>query len=260
MTAATVINALALPADSRVDQRVAKKLLSENGAPTASDKRHINDGIEELVWLAALKPATIGVSAYRDETREYLEIAVLSLTLRPGAKAARLAELVHRAIPYPVFLVLAQPDGLSLSLAHLRWSRGQSGQTVLEDSLVTAAVDEANPATPDFLASLNVTAQPRHDLRAFYQGWIGCFEGYAAAGITGAFTLCESPALHQVRRESLDEYDRLTREIAGNPAQPPCGLESPVERSRIPPRPDRQPPLKTRTHDRFREYPNSSAR
>ncbi len=214
MTKDFIIAALGLPADARVDQRVAKTLLAENGAPTAADKRQIKDGIEELSWLAALKPGTIGVPLYRDETREYLEIAVLSLILRPGAKAARLAKLIHRAIPYPVFLILTQPDGLSLSLAHLRWSQGQSGQTVLDGSLVTAALDAETPATGDFLASLNVASQPRHDLRAFYQGWIDRFEGYAAAGITGAYTLCESPALYQTRREVLAEYERLTREIA----------------------------------------------
>ncbi len=35
-------------ASARVDQRVPKKLLVENGAPTAADKRSIKDGIEEL--------------------------------------------------------------------------------------------------------------------------------------------------------------------------------------------------------------------
>jgi hypothetical protein len=92
MTAATVIAALCLPADVRVDQRVPKKLLVENGAPTAADKRQINDGIKELLWLAALKPATIGVPAYRDEIREYLEIAAIELTFRPEAKAPRLPQ------------------------------------------------------------------------------------------------------------------------------------------------------------------------
>ena len=61
MTAASVIAALCLPADARMDQRVPKKLLVENGAPTAADKHQINEGIEELLWIAALKPATIGV-------------------------------------------------------------------------------------------------------------------------------------------------------------------------------------------------------
>ena len=92
MNAEALLAALDLPAGSRVDQRVPKKLLLENGAPTAADKRHINEGIEEFMWLAALKPTTIGVPEYRDDVREYLEVAVLRLTLRAGAKATRLVD------------------------------------------------------------------------------------------------------------------------------------------------------------------------
>ncbi|RMD60632.1 MAG: DUF4391 domain-containing protein, partial [Planctomycetota bacterium] len=123
MTGDEVIAALDLPAGARVERRVPKTLLVEHGAPTAADKRRINDGIERIQWIAALKPATVGVAAYRDEAREYLEIAVLRVTLRAGAKADRLAELLHRAVPYPVFAVVETPDGLVLSLAHLRWSQ-----------------------------------------------------------------------------------------------------------------------------------------
>ena len=35
MSTATLVNALALPLDARLDQRVPKKLLLEQGAPTA---------------------------------------------------------------------------------------------------------------------------------------------------------------------------------------------------------------------------------
>jgi hypothetical protein len=87
---ADLIAALALPADTRVDRRVPKKLLLEQGAPTAADKRQIQDGIDELTWVAALKPNTIGVPAFRDEVREYLEIAVVAATLRSEAKGTRL--------------------------------------------------------------------------------------------------------------------------------------------------------------------------
>ncbi len=67
LSAQTLIHALRLPEGCRVDQRVPKKLLLENGAPTAADKRLIKDGIEELQWVAALKPTTIGVPDYRDD-------------------------------------------------------------------------------------------------------------------------------------------------------------------------------------------------
>ena len=40
----------------------------------------------------------------RDDVREYLEIAVLSVALRAAAKPERLAEPIHRAVPNPVLL------------------------------------------------------------------------------------------------------------------------------------------------------------
>ena len=228
MTAASVIAALHLPADARVDQRVPKKLLVENGAPTAADKRQINDGIEELHWLAALKPATIGVPIFRDDTREYLEIAVLALTLRAGAKAPRLTELIHRAIPYPVFLIQSQPGGLTLSLAHLRWSQGQSGQTVLDGPLITATVNADSPATAAFLASLNVTSQPRQHLHALYQGWMERFEAHAAAQLTGNFTPALDTAAAERRRIALAEHERLTCEMTSLRAR--AGKETQLNR------------------------------
>ena len=120
--------ALALPDSALVDRRVPKTLLMENGAPTAADKRRILEDIEEIRWLAALKPTTVGVAEYRDAAREYLEIAVLQLILRSGASADRITELVHRAVPYPLLLVKRQADEVALSLVHKRWSQGGNGQ------------------------------------------------------------------------------------------------------------------------------------
>ena len=96
-----VINALPLPQDARVDQRVPKKLLLEQGAPTAPDKRQIQEGLEEMFWVAALKPTNVAVPEFRDDVREYLEIAMLTATLRSATQPTRLVELIHRAIPYP---------------------------------------------------------------------------------------------------------------------------------------------------------------
>ena len=84
-----MIAALELPADSWVEQKVPKRMLLEKSAFTAADKRCIHGGVEQLVWLAALKPTTIGVPEYRDGIREYVEIAVLKLELRAEAKTTR---------------------------------------------------------------------------------------------------------------------------------------------------------------------------
>ena len=70
MKASLLLDALDLPECARVVKRVPKTMLHEHGAPTAADKRQINEGIEQLVWVAALKPTTIGVAEYRAELEQ----------------------------------------------------------------------------------------------------------------------------------------------------------------------------------------------
>ncbi len=216
MNFAPVIDALALPADARVDQRVPKKLLLEQGAPTAADKRQIQDGIEEMLWIAALKPTNIGVPAFRDEAREYLEIAVLTVTLRAAAKPTRLTELIHRAIPYPVVLVTAHDETVSLSLAHKRWSQGETGKVVIEEVRRTAPFRPDTPTAEEapFLASLALAGLPTRDLFALYQGWLDRVAALEAAQITGAFASPGSADRASVLRGDLDTHARLQRDLA----------------------------------------------
>jgi hypothetical protein len=211
----TLIEALDLPTGSRVDQRVPKKLLLENGAPTAADKRIINDGIEELLWLAALKPTTIGVPEYRDDVREYLEIAVLRVTLRPAGKATRLVELVHRAVPYPLLMLTEQGERFGVSAAHKRWSQGETGKTVLEGDVVAAEQDLENDGErwPAFRDAMALGKQPRTTLYALYQGWIDTLLALQAARITGAFAVVADAEHAAIRRDALQECARLDGEI-----------------------------------------------
>jgi len=212
-----LIAALELPASCRVDQRIPKKLLVENGAPTAADKRNITEGIEEIQWVASLKPSTIGVPEYRDDCREYLEIAVLHIALRQDAKAARIAELTHRAVPYPILLLLTAQDKLILSMAHIRWAQNEAGKVVLDGESVAVALNETTPA-PEvfsaFLQALSITRQPRENLRVLYQGWLDTLAAFQAAQITGAFTQSQTDEQAAARRASLLACRELEQQIA----------------------------------------------
>lgn len=215
MIFAPVIDALALPPDARVDQRVPKKLLLDQGIPTAADKRQIQDGIEEIHWIAALKPTTIGVPEYRDEVREYLEIAVLTVFFRQAAKPARLIELIHRAIPYPVVLLSGQSEAVSLSLAHKRWSQGEAGKVVIEDVRRTSPLnmEALESQEAQFLSSLALSTLPAPDLFVLYQAWIDRLAGLEAANITGSFTPPTSAEHSTTLRDGLANHARLQYEL-----------------------------------------------
>ena len=166
--------------------------------------------------MAALKPTNIAVPAFRDDVREYLEIAVLTATLRSAAKPTRLIELIHRAIPYPLVLVAAHGDAVSLSLAHKRWSQGETGKVVIEDVYRTAPFRPDTPTAEEapFLASLPISSLPNHDLFALYQGWLDRVAALEAARITGTFAPPDSADRAAMLRECLDRHARLQRGIA----------------------------------------------
>lgn len=214
----TVVASLALPTNCRVDQRVPKKMLAEHGGATTTDRRLLTDGIAEAHWLAALKPTTVAVPAWCDEAREYLELAVLTVELRAshasGAQRERLSELVHRAIPYPVLLLILTPDLMELSLVHKRAAQNEAGRVVLDGELVRLVLGEEEPIPDGLLAALVVDRQPHQHLMAFYQGWIDTVIAAQAARVTGHFVIAATPDQAASRRAALREHQLLEQEAA----------------------------------------------
>lgn len=232
-----LVGALRLPASCRVDQRVPKKMLAEHGAPTAADRRLLTDGIEELQWIAALKPGTVAIPEHRADGREYLEVAVLSVLVRAthgkASQWLRLAELVHRAVPYPLLLVQAlvpstaatpddgpppPPAQLALSLAHKRAAQNEAGKVVLDGELVRSELLGTDPGAASVVGSLleamALDRQPHQDLMALYQGWMDCLTAAEAARLTGNFRLPNGPTAAAAQREALRACQRLEQEAA----------------------------------------------
>ena len=180
-----ITDAFALPSQCRVDQRIPKKLLLENyhPAPSAADKRLINDTLASIDWLAALKPHTCAIPAHRSPERDYLEIALIATTAKPGrplsaSQTHTIAQRIHRAIPYPVILLQSSspprqthptesndPTGstaftaftaptaapsITLSLAHKRQALNDPSRTALDGELcsITLTASELAPTQP----------------------------------------------------------------------------------------------------------------
>jgi len=212
---ANIMAALDLPANSLVNQRIPKTMLIKNSAPTAADKKRINADIEEIKWLAALKPSTSAVPEYRDSLREYLEIAVISVYLRNPTKIDRLSELVHRTIPYPVFLILVLELNITLSLAHIRWSQAKSEETVIDNEIVSTSfnTEKNNDLYRTFLNAISFMLQPRNNMFSLYQGWIDTLIAMKVAQLTGTFTKSLTTEHAKARQAALNQCTKLEAEM-----------------------------------------------
>lgn len=214
----SIVTSLCLPASCRVDQRVPKKMLSEQGGATATDRRLLTEGIEEAQWLAVVKPGTAAVPVWRDAEREYLEVVVLSVEVRASHAHAgqiqRLTELIHRAIPYPVLLILVSPGAVTLSLAHKRASLSEAGKVVLDGEITSLLLNVAGPAPDRLLEVLSLSERSHIHLQALYQRWIDCLLAARAESLTGRFRVTSTPEQAERRRAELREYQRMEQEAA----------------------------------------------
>src|ERR1700704_821863 len=88
-------------------KRVFKSLFHENAVLGITDKKAFRDDVDTIMWQYTLKPTTIPIAAYEDDTREYLEVALLQVNLQTPQRIGRIAEIIHRAIPYPLIVVFS---------------------------------------------------------------------------------------------------------------------------------------------------------
>lgn len=211
-----LFNALALPDEARVEQRVAKALLVERGDLPLADRRVVEAELDRLTWGATLKPATTGLAAYADDSRDYGQIVVMAATLKREAKAERLVEVIHRVVAHPLVLLAGDGRGVALSVGLKRRHEREAGRVVVERLTASPALDGGEDTLEQaFLASLPLAGVAAHDLWSLHTGWEERAEAYAAARIAGTFRLPRDAADADARRAALAAYSAQAREVAG---------------------------------------------
>ena len=210
------IRALDLPVSSLLMKRIPKIALVRNGAPTARDKRKLNEEIESIRWIATLKPTTISVQQFVDSKREYLEINVLQTSLKETGNYSRIVELIHKAIPYPILLLTEDSSKLTISLAHKRWSEGAIGQTVIDGSITVCELQrgEPNGLERSLLSQVSLLLQPRTNLYSLYQGWFHAIQAFEAGRFTGNYQVSRSHDEAINREKALKDYQVIVMRIA----------------------------------------------
>ena len=205
---------LGFPDGSLLDKRIFKRMVLEHGELTASDKRTLSDDVGKLTWKYTLKASTVQVLPYEDAEREYLEVAVVEALLSSRRRATRIAEMIQRAIPYPVLLVLVEGNGLCVSVAHKRFSQAEKGSIVAEDFLrspwIEGPLSDLDHAFCDALAMSKLS---QVDFYALYRDIVRAVLARTCAELTGTFVL-DAGQPERNRRQRLEQCHQMDRDIS----------------------------------------------
>ena len=179
------------PTSCHLGKRVYKRLFYENAKLTAYDKKILKEDVETVCWQLSFKPTTIPIQPYKDERREYLEVALVEIALHGKNRISRLSELVHRAIPYPLILMCTFEDEACFSSADKRFSEAERDVVVAEEVRLSDWIDLSGPSAvqAEFLKSLDVTGWSYTNFRTFYNSFINRLLALESAAYTGSFSL-----------------------------------------------------------------------
>lgn len=200
-----VLETLGLPVETRVRQSglvVAKKQFFTQADLSSADKKKF-DAVERVRWEHTLKPETTNISAFRDEVREYGEIEVLTAELRERKGVGRLAEIILRAMPYPLLLFFQHGDEWQLWMGLLRYSEAERGAMTVTEMQATEWLSE----DAELWKQMAFSNQHAADMYALYQAW---YDTVSRAKLTA---LTEETLSKEVDGEEARERLKAVAEI-----------------------------------------------
>lgn len=224
------LDLLAVPKACEINKPIFKKMFldandGKKAILDAADKKALKDDIDKIRWLHTLKPNTINIAPYKDQEREYPEIAILHIELAHTERLKRIAHFINRAIPYPlVMLFTCETDGaqnLALVLADKRINQADKEKWVIEDSIHTRwiTLTSVSSAEYEFFENLKISKLPFTNFFELYQALIERVVAVKCAEHSGIFSIEKAATSSQksssqktsntARLDKLRELERL---------------------------------------------------
>ena len=209
--------AMGIPEGCRLGKRIFKKLFHENSELGTTDKKAFKDDIDKVTWMFKLEPNSVLIPALANDEREYLEVAVLQVDCKTQKRTGRIAQIIHRAIPYPLMIVFSYESLVLISLAHKRFSQSEKGAIVAEEFHNSDWVDLTCPSDvqTSFLNSLELKSVPHTNLFAFYSSVVDRMTALECSRLTGTWSQNENREDYALRRKSMAKCRELEMEISG---------------------------------------------
>lgn len=185
---------LNIPNSCIVDQTVFKKEFLSNTDLLSSDKKIINDHIKKVVWKYCLKPDTINIQPYKSDERDYLEIEIMEVQLNEDSKVKRIAEIIMRAIPYPILLVLVKDNQIQLVTGDMRKNLSDSSKVTVEDFSFTGWINlnSEDIFRDNLFAELNISKLSYINFYEMYKDIIAKVNLYNVSKIKGSLVNTEN--------------------------------------------------------------------
>jgi len=207
----SIFEILQIPDSAKLNRRIPKKQFFERLPMSKVEKTLFGQAVEKVILHYTIKPDTLNIPTYEDETKRYDEIHIMTIYLKDQMKWRQVARMIHR-IPYPLILLFAYETKFCIHTLQKRKNRNDATQLTAEEEETSEWIDQTALSEIDkaFLQSISFSQLPLTHLFAFYKAVTEQIIAYRAAKLSGSLKKSKD---FEEQKALLKEFDEKQMEL-----------------------------------------------
>jgi len=216
-------NIFQIPERNILDKKLTKAFFLKNFVLSATEKKVLNNTIQQMNWLASIKPVTANIPAVSNDEYKYEEIQVMVCTITDitvDTLAEKCMHLFQKYIPYQMLVIIEDSNGFKISVCDKRINKGETTKRTIERYFITNTISKLykNDLSDSFYKALDFGNLDKTNLELLYKSYIQAIVQFQAAAITGNFKK-RTNTRTQEDMEHLQAIEQLERDIVSLSSQ-----------------------------------------
>ena len=183
---------LSIPDRCLLNKRLTKSFFLKNFQLSVVEKKVLNTNIEQMEWLASIKPSNSNITAEKNTDIAFEEIQVIICTIPIkdfNVNAEKIAILFQKYIPYQLMVIMENDNEFIINTCDKRINQNDSSKRTIEHHYFTSSISKLykNDITESFFESLNFSGLNKTNLETTYKSYVRAVIQFQTAMITGKF-------------------------------------------------------------------------
>tara|TARA_R110002049_G_scaffold275725_1_gene453838 strand:- start:14924 stop:15694 length:771 start_codon:yes stop_codon:yes gene_type:complete len=210
-------NILNIPERNVLDKRLTKAFFLKNFTLSTSEKKILNNTIQQMSWLASIKPVTANIPAVINDEYKYEEIQVIVCTITDNTldtHGEKCMQLFQKYIPYQIIVIVEDSNEFKINICDKRINKSETSKRTIERYFITNTLSKLykNELNDAFYRALDFGNLDKTNLELLYKSYIQAVVQFQAASITGNYQK-RTNARTQEDMEHLESIEQLDRDI-----------------------------------------------
>jgi hypothetical protein len=175
-----------------LNKRLSKAFFLKNFELSVAEKKVLNNSIQNMEWLASIKPLNSNIREFKNETHIYEEVQMMVCTIydnQLNEVVDKCISIFQKYIPYPIVLFVVDDTNFIMNTCDKRINQNDKSLRTIEKLISTSPISNLyeNEVTAMFFDALDFSKLDKSNMESLYQGYMQAVVQFQTAVFIGTY-------------------------------------------------------------------------